>query len=87
VSDDSLSALERIDPLCDRFEDAWLAGERPRIEDHAAGWEGPARAALLRALVRLDAEYRRGLGEVVGPDDYLGRFPELRAYPDNPAQR
>jgi WD40 repeat protein len=77
VSDDSLSDLERIDPICDLFEDAWRAGEHPCIEDHAADWEGAARAALLRELVRLDAEYRRDRGEAASPDDYLGRFPEL----------
>jgi WD40 repeat protein len=67
----------RVDRACDRFEAAWRAGERPSIEAHAAGWEGEARAALLRELILLDADYRRGHGEPVGPDDYLGRFPEL----------
>jgi hypothetical protein len=27
--------------------------------------------------VPLDADYRRACGEVVRPEDYLGRFPEL----------
>ena len=24
---------DRLDPVCDRFEDAWLAGGSPRLED------------------------------------------------------
>jgi WD40 repeat protein/tRNA A-37 threonylcarbamoyl transferase component Bud32 len=66
-----------VDQACNRFEAAWRSGEPPRIEDHAAGWEGPARAALLRELVLLDADYRRGRGAAADPADYLGRFPEL----------
>jgi hypothetical protein len=28
------SVLERIDQICDRYEDARLAGQRPRIDDY-----------------------------------------------------
>jgi serine/threonine protein kinase len=74
-----LDVGRRVNQACDRFEAAWRSGEPPAIEDHAAGWEGAARAALLRELVPLDADYRRSRGEPVSPDDYLGRFPELSA--------
>jgi hypothetical protein len=69
----------RIDEACDRFEAAWRAGAPPRLEEFVAGWEGDKRAALLRELVPLDADYRRARGEPVAPEDYRGRFPELGA--------
>jgi WD40 repeat protein len=69
--------VRRLDQVCDRFEAAWRSGMGPRPEDFLAGWEGAERAALLRELVPLDADYRRGRGEPVSPADYLARFPEL----------
>jgi WD40 repeat protein/tRNA A-37 threonylcarbamoyl transferase component Bud32 len=69
----------RIDEACDRFEAAWRAGALPRLEDFIAGWAGDERAALLRELVPLDADYRRQRGEPVALADYRGRFPELGA--------
>jgi WD40 repeat protein len=69
----------RIDEACDRFEVAWRAGAPPRLEEFVAGWAGAERAALLRELVPLDADYRRARGEPVAPVDYRGRFPELGA--------
>jgi WD40 repeat protein/tRNA A-37 threonylcarbamoyl transferase component Bud32 len=67
----------RIDEACNRFEAAWRAGPAPRLEDFVAGWEGAERAALLRELMPLDADYRRQRGEAVRPADYAGRFPGL----------
>jgi WD40 repeat protein/tRNA A-37 threonylcarbamoyl transferase component Bud32 len=69
----------QIDQVCNHFETAWRSGARPRIADHLSGWEGPPRATLLRELVLLDLDYRRGLGEAPAPDDYAKRFPELDA--------
>jgi hypothetical protein len=67
----------RIDAACNRFEKAWRAGPPPRIEDFLEGWQGAYRAALLRELVLLDLDYRRGRGEPGRADDYRERFPEL----------
>jgi WD40 repeat protein len=69
----------RINEACDRFEAAWRAGAPPRLEDACAGWQGAERAALLRELVPLDADYRRQRGERPAVADYLPRFPELDA--------
>jgi serine/threonine protein kinase len=69
----------RIDEVCNRFEAAWRSGMGPLLEDFLAGWEGAERAALLRELVPLDAEYRRGAGEPCAPADYLARFPDVDA--------
>jgi eukaryotic-like serine/threonine-protein kinase len=69
----------RINEVCNRFEAAWRSDTVPRLEDFLAGWEGSERATLLREMLPLDADYRRGRGEPVTPDDYRGRFPELGA--------
>ena len=72
-----LSQAQRLNAVCDRFERAWQAGPRPRIEDYLAEAAGPERAALLRELVPLEAEYRRRRGEEPRPEDYRTRFPAL----------
>jgi WD40 repeat protein/predicted Ser/Thr protein kinase len=69
----------RVDEACNRFEAAWRAGGPPRLEDFVAGWAGEERAALLRELVPLDADYRRQRGEAWSAADYLARFPDLDA--------
>jgi WD40 repeat protein/serine/threonine protein kinase len=48
--------LERV---CDRFEDAWRAGQRPRFEDYLGDMPEPGRSALLRELLLLELAYRR----------------------------
>jgi serine/threonine-protein kinase len=70
------SFIERIEQACDRFEAAWRAGLRPRIEDALAVADGPARAALLRELLLIDLSYRLRQGERPVLDDYLARFPD-----------
>jgi len=65
----------RINEACNRFEAAWRAGAVPRLEDFVAGWEGAERTALLRELVPLDADYRRGRGENPGADYYAACCP------------
>jgi WD40 repeat protein len=67
----------RINDACDRFEAAWRSAAPARIEDFLAGWDGAERAALLRELVLLDADYHRGRGEAVSAADYRARFPDL----------
>jgi hypothetical protein len=69
------TAIERIERACDRFEAAWRAGLRPRIEDALAAAEASARAALLRELLLIDLAYHLRSGERPAPEDYLARFP------------
>jgi tetratricopeptide (TPR) repeat protein/Leucine-rich repeat (LRR) protein/tRNA A-37 threonylcarbamoyl transferase component Bud32 len=73
----SASALGRIDEACDRFEDAWQAGERPRLEEYLEGAEGPEREARLRGLLRLELLYRRQRGEAPTQQEYRQRFPDV----------
>jgi tetratricopeptide (TPR) repeat protein len=66
-----------VDEVCDRFEAAWQAGRRPRIEDFLAGAPAAAAGVLLRELVLLEVEYRRRAGEGAQTAQYQERFPAL----------
>jgi serine/threonine protein kinase len=67
-----------VDRICDRFEDDWLDGRAPRIEDVLAACPtSPSqRAVLLAELLKLERELRQRRGEVLSASDYLPRFPE-----------
>jgi hypothetical protein len=65
-----------IDAQGEPFEEAWERGERPRIEDYLAGLSGPARADLLRHLLLIELQRRRGSGDQPSPAEYRVRFPE-----------
>ncbi len=71
-----LSLARRIDAACDRFEAAWQAGQKPRIEDFVAKASGPAQVSLLRALIGVEIEMLRKAGDAVEPASYRERFPD-----------
>ncbi len=70
-----LSGAQRLDPICDRFESAWIAGQRPVIDEHLAEARESERPALFRELLRLDVEYRAARGERPAVEEYRRRFP------------
>jgi WD40 repeat protein len=73
----SLTAAQHVNALCNRFEAAWQAGQRPRIEDALAEAAEAEQAVLLHELLALEVYYRRLQGEDPRPDDYRARFPAL----------
>jgi eukaryotic-like serine/threonine-protein kinase len=75
-----LDLAQRLDPVCDRFEGAWLA--RPRIEDFLKDVAEPDRPALLRELLWLDLDYRARVGELPLAEEYRRRLPEYAAVID-----
>jgi hypothetical protein len=83
------SVMELIDRICDRYEAARLAGERPRIDDYLREVPEAERPGLLHELLRLERDYlqsdqrrRWQRGERVLVQAYLGEAPSLRDYPD-----
>ena len=64
-----------VDEACDRFEAAWRAGVRPRIEEFLGDPTDPGYPMLLRYLLVVDLDYRGGLGERPELSEYQGRFP------------
>jgi serine/threonine protein kinase/formylglycine-generating enzyme required for sulfatase activity len=78
VDDDqfmTLSSLERVIEICDRFEATWRDGLKPMIEDYVDGAAEPFRASVLRELLLVELELRTQFGEAVVLEDYLSRFP------------
>jgi eukaryotic-like serine/threonine-protein kinase len=78
----SLADLQRVVEICTRFEDEWLAGRQPRVEDFLGQAAESARSALLRDLLRLDLHYRRKAGERPSPEEYRRRLPKYAAVID-----
>jgi serine/threonine protein kinase len=71
-----LSADRRIDDICDRFEDAWRTGGRPRLEDYLGDAPEPERAARFSEMLRVELHYRRLAGDSPTSEEYRLRFPE-----------
>ncbi len=80
--DPELRRARRVDVICDRFEQAWLEGRRPRIEEFLDEVEASMRRSLLRELIAIDVEFRDRLGETTSMAEYAQRFPDD---PDRPA--
>jgi hypothetical protein len=68
-----------IDLACDRFEDAWQAGQRPHVENFLGKFEGPARTRLLVELLKIELNYRIKRGDTPTLQEYLARFPAQAA--------
>jgi hypothetical protein len=74
-------AWGRLEGMLKRFEAAWRRGERPALDDYLAAADAE-RQALLVELAQEDLEHRLKAGEPARVEDYLDRYPELRADPD-----
>jgi serine/threonine-protein kinase len=77
VAEGRKALLRRSNQACDRFEAAWRAGQRPRIEDYLAAVPEAERPALLGELLLLEVDYRRLAGEQLRAEEFLDRFPSL----------
>jgi serine/threonine protein kinase/WD40 repeat protein len=69
----------RLDGVCDRFEAAWNAGERPRIEDFLRDAADSERPQLLRDLLAAELSLLTGIGQGAEEESYCQRFPGLQA--------
>lgn len=74
LPEDTMLLVNRV---CNRFEQTWQTGERPRLETFIADLSDRQRRAALQELIPLEVEYRRLAGETVVSADYQGRFPDL----------
>ena len=75
----SLSLALAVEAVCTRFETAWRAGQRLRIEALLGEAPERARPLLLAELLALELDLRRRSGEVPAPEEYERRFPEHAA--------
>jgi tRNA A-37 threonylcarbamoyl transferase component Bud32 len=67
---DSISKAKLIDAICDRFEEAWLRGERLAIEQLIADGPWYVRSDLSRELAALEIDLRRKAGELPEVNEY-----------------
>jgi formylglycine-generating enzyme required for sulfatase activity len=75
ATDVQAARVHRAEGECDRFEAAWKAGQRPRIEDHLTCVPELERPALLRELILLEVDYRQQAGEHPQAEEFFARFP------------
>ena len=75
---DRQSLAGQIDAICDRFEAAWKATQRPRIEAYLDQAPLELRSSLLTELLAVELQHRRELGDEAQLDEYLDRFPDRR---------
>lgn len=82
----SLSSAQQIDAICDRFELAWLQGERISIEKVLADSPAILRDALARELIAIEMELRRKAGEKPTLAEYSSYVPALSLANDEPTK-
>ncbi len=70
-----------LDEVIERYETAWGRGERPALEQGLPA-AGNLRRAALRELIHGELEIRLKAGEPARVEEYLGRFPEVNAGPE-----
>ncbi len=78
LADLPLEAWSRLERLLGEFEEAWQHGGRPDLDEYLAAADAERRVLLVE-LVQADLAYRLRAGESARVDDYLRRYPELRA--------
>ena len=68
--------LSEIDALCDRFDEALVKGDAPRIETFLVEAPAAAREGLLAELLAMEVEHRTKQGDLPQQKEYLQRFPQ-----------
>ncbi|MCI0456010.1 MAG: protein kinase [Gemmataceae bacterium] len=78
AGDDALPLpdLRHLDAACARFEEAWRAGLRPRIDEFLAGTSGRERDYLFHELLLAELELEQAGGRTAQESEYRQRFPE-----------
>ena len=75
MSAPELTRDRQFDDICNEFEDAWVASDRPDISAYLNRVEPESEVDLLRSLLEVDVELRVKAGQVVLPDDYRSIHP------------
>ena len=75
----TMSSADRIDVLCDAYEDACKRGNQPDFANYLGECDAADRGSLFAELMLLDVEFRRERGETPTDDDYLESYPEYAA--------
>jgi serine/threonine protein kinase len=86
-SEGDLGRMQRIDVLCQRFEDDWKSGRRPVIEDYLESLPEEDRSAALVELLLVEWSYRSKTGESISLESDAQRFAALSAAVQEAAKR
>lgn len=70
----SLEELVLVNRLAERFETAWRRGRRPRIEAYLKNQTPRQDRVILEALLGIEIELRRAVGEHPRESEYTHRF-------------
>jgi serine/threonine protein kinase/formylglycine-generating enzyme required for sulfatase activity len=76
-------AIGHILRICERFEEQWRGGHRPRIEEYLDLAEPYLRTTLLRDLLIIEIELRKQAQDEPSPGEYRERFPDAGAIIDD----
>src|SRR5260370_28188034 len=71
-----LGHVPHVGRVCQVFEEALRAGQRPLLEQYLRDASLSARGPLLRELLRLDLAYRSRAREKPNLEEYRLRFPD-----------
>jgi eukaryotic-like serine/threonine-protein kinase len=74
----SLAELIRVNDAAERFETGWRKGERPRIELFLHGLPPVLRDEILRTLLEIEIEIRKGTRAPATRKEFELRFPAQR---------
>ncbi len=66
----------QVDQICDDFRAAWLAENRPRIEDYLDAAEQSIRCLLREKLLLAELNLIKSQGGKPNRGEYVGRFPD-----------
>lgn len=86
-SPDQQPLLQRIDAICDAFEQALASQPDARVEDFLADWLAAEQAALLAHMLELELDYRSRGGEEIRREEYVARFPDRESLIDDQLAR
>jgi len=70
-----LESTERIDSICLRYEDHWIQGGHPSLEEFVSEVEATDRPALVYELLRIDLAYGAMKRELLTEAGYAKRLP------------
>jgi serine/threonine protein kinase len=74
MAEDSQGTQTWIDEITTRFDRAWQAGVRPRIEDYLKGVKESQRPRLFEELLRIELDHRRRADDGPLAGEYRPRF-------------
>ena len=81
--DREISGFEKVDSLCQSFRQQWASASdsalRPAIQGYVEQVTEEAQPTLLRNLLNVEIQRRRGLGEQPSANEYIEQFPQHTA--------